>query len=670
MNFRTPNQTAQRIAWLGSFILVFVSAFVLSGTRHPPMELDPSWNAALEYATTHHWQYGTQIVFTYGPLGCLAAQTSLGHLLGARIAFAFFWGALVALTATTLAKQLPDWVRYAFLAWLVVFTLSEATGPNRLLDHGSRRIDSAHRSPRQRWQAPIYVFAFVVLALIKASFFTAGFASLALVLVCWLRQRKFKNAMILALAAPAGFISCWMVCGQSISHIVPWIWHGLELESGYSGAMNLVPKTSVLCPALAALALFATALIAMISRARRELITWAVLITLVQYGFLAWKEGFTRCGDWHAFVFLWFLPLAMAFFLLNDLSGAPKVSRRWDLNFAFATSMAFCLVAAHFQLPGFAWKQVTDWPRRFAHNTWAIAATLSGHSGALYADCRESKNFQMLLLDHAQDVIGSESVDVMNYLQLAAVINNMNYQPRPVFQGFVAYTPTLQRLNEEYFQSAQRPRYVMICQQATDGRFPALEDSSALNYVLNNYVPVARDGRFLILHQQSAKEPELHLVYEQTLRFGEQLDLRPWVRSPLFMSVEIHPSFLGRAVTILYQQHPLHMRVSKNQQEERYRIVPSMAERPFLVSPLLNSNFDVMNLYASQPGKEVDTVRFETPLACVVSIPRYPESQTVYRAFVSVCERSGSQFPACWRMFRAVSFGHCQSPWTVPPPLR
>ena len=131
--------------------------------------------------------------------------------------------------------------------------------------------------------------------------------------------------------------------------------------------------------------------------------------------------------------------------------------------------------------------------------------------------------------------------------------------------------------------------------------------------MLNNYVPVGRDGRFLILQQQTAEDPAFRLVHEETLRFGEKLDLRPWAHGPLFMSVEINPSLLGRAATLLYQQHPLYMRVSRNQQEERYRIVPSMAERPFLVNPLLNSNYDVMNFYASYPGKEVESVTFERP---------------------------------------------------------
>ena len=81
-----------------------MSAFFLSGTRPPPLELDPSWHAALEYATVHHLQFGTQIVFTFGPLGFLSTRTSMGHLLGARIAFAFFWSALVALSGDGAGK--------------------------------------------------------------------------------------------------------------------------------------------------------------------------------------------------------------------------------------------------------------------------------------------------------------------------------------------------------------------------------------------------------------------------------------------------------------------------------------------------------------------------------------------------------------------------------------
>src|SRR5208283_1019541 len=174
-------QTARWIGWPACFALAFVSAFFLSGTQQPPLELDPSWHAALEYSTAHHLQFGTQIVFTFGPLGFLAAPTSLGHLLGARIAFAFFWSALVALLATALARRLPRWVRYAFLTWLMVFTLSEGLDQTAFWVMAFGTLLLLSDKPRRHWQAPAIVLALLVLSLIKFSFLTAAVVSLALV---------------------------------------------------------------------------------------------------------------------------------------------------------------------------------------------------------------------------------------------------------------------------------------------------------------------------------------------------------------------------------------------------------------------------------------------------------------------------------------------------------
>ena len=604
-------RAARRIAWTACFILVFVSAFFLSGTEAPPLALDPSWHVALEYAAVHHWQFGTQVVFTFGPLGFLAARTSLGHLIGARIAFAFFWSALVALAAMALAKRLSGWIRYAFVAWLVVFTLSEGLDQAAFFLMAYGVLLLLIDSPEQRWQQPLFVFAFIVLSLIKLSFLTAAFASLILVLTCWMWQRKIVNTAVLVLAAPSGFIAFWMALGQAVSHLAPWLRHGLELESGYSAAMNLVPKTAVLVPALVALALFVAALIATVRRSRRNLLAWAALTTLAQYVFLSWKEGFTRSGDWHVYVFLWFLPLGWAFCFRTDLWGAPTNSQRWMLNATFAAGMVLCLLAGNFQIRGFASRQAADWPWRASHNARAIVAALRGRSQDLYTAARDPANLRMLNLDHAKDVIGNASVDVMNYLAVAAVANEMNYQPRPVIQGFVAYTPALQTLNEEYFRAAGRPQFVMLCQEATDGRFPALEDSGALNYVLNNYVPVARDGRFLVLQQRTGENPAFQLVHTETQRFGQKVNLSPWAHGPLFMSFTIAPSLLGRAATLLYQQQPLYLHVSGGVGDERYRLVPSMAEQPFLISPVLNSNADIIRFDALHSGHRAESVTFE-----------------------------------------------------------
>ena len=194
----------------------------------------------------------------------------------------------------------------------------------------------------------------------------------------------------------------------------------------------------------------------------------------------------------------------------------------------------------------------------------------------------------------------------------------MNYQPRPVIQGFVAYTPALQSLNAGILpQMPRRPHFVMLCQQATDGRFPALEDSAALNYVLNNYVPVARDGRFLILQQRTAEDPAFQLVHEETCTSARSWICAPGRTAPCSCRSRSLPAcWEGPRLSCISSTHST-CGFRRNQEEERYRIVPSMAERPFLVNPLLNSNYDVMNFYASHPGKEIESVTFERPRARV-----------------------------------------------------
>lgn len=613
MNSPLSSQTFRWIGWAICFLIVFVAAFSLSGMQSPPLELDPSWHAALEFAVTHHYQFGTQIVFTFGPLGFLGARTSLGHLLGARIAFTVFWSALIALAATGMARRLTGWARYAFFAWLVVFMLSEGLDQTAFFVMAYGACLLLKTDPAQRRQIPLFVLGIVLLSLIKFTFLAAAAVSITLVSVCWATKQKVGQAVAMLVGASTAFVACWMAVGQSPKHLTAWLRHGLELSSGYSSAMNLVPKTNVLFAGLSSVAVFAAAWTIAASRARRNLENVAILVTLAQYAFLAWKEGFTRSGDWHAFIFFWFLPVGVVLCSLVDAKLACDVSAGRILGGALAATFALSLTAAHFQIPGFAFHLIVDWPHRMQRNAAAILDTVRGHGPDLFTERSKPGRSRMLLLDRARALIGGESVDVMNYLALAPVINGLNYRPRPVFQGFVAYTPALQNLNADYFRSEARPRYVLLCQQATDGRFPTLEDSAAFNYVLNNYVPVGRDGAFLVLQQRRAESIAFHVVHEQVLRFGEQLDLTPWRGAPLFVSVSISPSLWGRTATFLYQQQPVYMRLSTQGFVRSYRVVPSMAVQPFLLSPVLSSNYDVLNLYTSLPGVEPESITIDRP---------------------------------------------------------
>jgi hypothetical protein len=289
------------------------------------------------------------------------------------------------------------------------------------------------------------------------------------------------------------------------------------------------------------------------------------------------------------------------------------------------------------------------------NNLKMVDAIILGRAGSLYAARRDPAINREPVLARAKAEIGNEPVDVMNYLQWAALANELNYRPRPVMQGYAAYTPYLQDLNEAHFRSPDRPRFVLLCQQTIYGRFPTLDDSAALNYVLNNYSPIARDGVFLVLRQTTGEDISFRLVHEQILRYGDKLDVSQWGREPLFMSVSMQPSLLGRVVAFVFQPRPLTIFVSRGGSQERYRFVAVMSERPFLLNPVLGSNFDVLNLYGPFPWIAIDTVAFERPhlrfnqfkdtfTVRLYTAPEFPRSATRVLASRLLADQQGRAF--------------------------
>src|SRR5688572_11049142 len=63
----------------------------------PSGGLDPSWRMAMGYGAEHDWQFGKEVVFTYGPLGYLLASTNSGGLYLEHILWQFGGNLIIAL---------------------------------------------------------------------------------------------------------------------------------------------------------------------------------------------------------------------------------------------------------------------------------------------------------------------------------------------------------------------------------------------------------------------------------------------------------------------------------------------------------------------------------------------------------------------------------------------
>jgi hypothetical protein len=142
--------------------------------------LDTSWQVVLEYAAEHHLQFGKEIVFTYGPLGYLLTDVSLGHMLNERIVFAFALSLFMAWSVVGVARRLVGTRRYLFLAWALLFGTFSSGADNFffliILYGGFLMLGQKTR----KLELVAFLIMLAVLSLTKFIYF---FATLAVILI-------------------------------------------------------------------------------------------------------------------------------------------------------------------------------------------------------------------------------------------------------------------------------------------------------------------------------------------------------------------------------------------------------------------------------------------------------------------------------------------------------
>jgi hypothetical protein len=605
----------EKYAWAVCFLIAYVSSFILSGVSAPLPDLDRSYQVVLEYARVNDFQFGRDIVFTFGPLGFLNTWVSQGFFPDQRIMFALAWSGITAWSATGLARQIPGSMKFVFLVWFLIYSNF------RMLDlHASLvmlygcMVLMGNVQERKCASSLVLVF-FAVLALIKFTFLmaaTVGIVTCVLVHMC---KRNYRTSAIILLSFVSIFITLWVLTGQKCENLLPWLKGSYEIVAGYNEAMAIFPKTRVLFICTIAGAMYLTSLIVVISSASMEISRLGILAVTSAYVFLSWKHGFVR-ADGHVMSFIFFLPLAYSVLLSEVFQKTMNGRPRRYLATMFMGVVILCNWAADFQEPGTMLTKFIYWPQSMINNSRLILNAASGRWENCFEALRTGQKLQRFPdLPVVRALVGKSSVDVVNYTQWAALANDLNYHPRPVIQGYAAYTPYLQDINLAYYKSKKRPEYVLFKMETIDGRFPTLDDASLLIYILGNYKPVAKEGGFFILKSSldSSRDAELFLIHEQDIVFGESLDMSAYKNRTVIMKVAIRPTILGRIVKGIFQPPIVTLNTKVNGKPADYRFIPSIAERGFVISPLLLTDKDVSDYYDGAIVSSVDSISFSMP---------------------------------------------------------
>jgi hypothetical protein len=116
-------------------------------------------------------------------------------------------------------------------------------------------------------------------------------------------------------------------------------------------------------------------------------------------------------------------------------------------------------------------------------------------------------------------------------------------RPRPVFQSFSAYTPTLAALNAEHLRSPRAADNVLFDIESIDGRLPAMDDGRSWAPLWARYALVADTGGFLWLRRRPTPlaEPAPRLLATARTRLGDPITLPHVACGAVWMQADCGP---------------------------------------------------------------------------------------------------------------------------------
>jgi hypothetical protein len=595
--------------------------------------VDPSWTFALNAAVARHLRFGKQVMFTGGPYASIYTRSFHPSTDRLMMFGSFVLGLSFALAVLYLADRKP----YTVIA-LILFC---ATFPQRdalLLSYPFILVICALKfseSDQSRERAPVpwrlllgtslALSALGLLPLIKGSLLVPAGLAIVLLGAILFSALPRKLAIPLFLVAPLASVVFWIMAGQSPVDIPDFVRGTMWLTSGYTDAMSLpwlawpaMIGTGFVIAYLAACALIYVSLFRSARLSSRS--RWILVFLSAVFFLIAFKHGFVRSDH----LVLSFISLTIVLFTLNFL----YVDRYIIASFVFVVVLVIGISFRQDHVlraevrQSFGVGVSTDWggANRGAILTFIwkkapgiLARVTYENTVSAYTDAWEGLRLRLLdggSLQRRFEIatanirkeytapVTTGTVDIYSYEQAIPLASGADWSPRPVLQSYSAYTPALEKIDEQHLRGASAPDWVLLDLLAIDGRLPSLEDGLSWPALLDNYAVSSFDGQIAVMHKNEVirTNSSLDVIYQNKQSLGSTITL-PEADGPLFAEIDIKPTMLGRLLTALFNPPQLGMVVHlRNGSSGEYRVVSDMMRTGFILSPLVRNTSDFVSL--------------------------------------------------------------------------
>jgi hypothetical protein len=634
-----------------SWIAAITEARRKSDNILPLAKIDQSWRFGVNEAVARHLRFGKEIIFPFGPYASIYTRSF--HPATDRLMI--FGSLLLALSYVVTLLYLADGRTPYTLMILLLFLVTFPSRDALLFSFPFLPVVCALRfansdgfkqsqplNSRQILAIGVTFSALGLLPLVKGGLLFPTALSVAVLCVFLLYHFPYRQAIPLTLIPVLATIIFWTIAGQALSDLPAFVRNILLLTAGYTDAMSSPwmawPKMIGHLFVIAYVAASALIYVSLIRSFQLKMwMRWLLGFVSAAFLLVAFKHGFVR-ADHLAIAFNSFAIIILTItFLYADryLIGSlivvivlvGGIYFRYDpvligeIREHFGSGTATGEEHRREILSFISRRAIATFPRVTYESTWSTYTDAwRGMRSRLAHSNRLQERFARALAN-----IRSEynmpalkgTVDIYTYEQSVLLASNNEWNPRPIFQSYSAYTPALEELNEQHLRGANAPGWVLLDLLAIDGRLPSMEDGLSWPALLDNYTFTSFDGQFVLMQRNQAMltRSNFDVIGKGMHKTGMTVTL-PQADGPLFAEIDLKPTVLGRLLMALYKPPQLNLKLKlKNGKVKNYRIVSNMIATGFILSPLVSNTGEFASLAVGnqrfQDEAKVDAMSIE-----------------------------------------------------------
>ncbi len=610
-----PNKITDKIlAFYQTYKAQILSAIVAIYIAPPALfyshnyGIEGSWKRAINMAVNNGTIFGTDFIYTFGPLGFLSTRNNeyVGNWLliisDILLVFACYYFLL------TFFKKNKGWFLLALTSMFLVRS-AEYTQIMFLI-FVIYTIQILQNKFKNKLQLVITVLLGTLLFFIKVNYGIIALFVLSIIMIYLI----FNNLNAFLLVLSIFLATIFIITHYCHINIIGYILYSFELIKYYNESMYLPIKLYDPVLILAFIQILIVSILSYLVIKKQVIeknfnlvfVMSFILFALTFY--LFYKNGFTRANIIHYGAFFSILPFSIisVIFLFNiDKSKCITIG-------SIIISLS-CSVYVQLKYNIFNIK----------HD---LTFAIPGYSSQ-YFKKEASKQENILIPKNKLASIGNETIDIFPYQIALIQINGLNYCPRPLPQSYSFSSPLIDSLNADHFYKTSKPANILIRNEGIDKNYNFWNESYtkatiSLNYYYCNTISLKKDTletdvyneNYLLLKatKQAPRYPLFTKIEERKIFLGERINFSFSDTELVYFTAEINYNLIGKLRKFIFQVPAtyikLHFSDSTSQTYPAFR--PEIC-RPVLINKAILNNIDLKNFFSKNLKAIKNIVGFE-----------------------------------------------------------